>query len=107
MNISFNNIQTGRSLVYESQSNEPINKENLTQKEDKTFSNNDIKSNNSVTKELTEEEKMIIEELKKIDQEVRAHEAAHLGAAGGYALGGAQFQYQRGQTINNMLFQEK
>lgn len=38
----------------------------------------------------------IIRQLQRRDQEVRAHEAAHLAAAGGYANGGASFVYQKG-----------
>lgn len=34
--------------------------------------------------------------LKSTDQNVRAHEAAHLAAAGGLATGGAQFTYETG-----------
>lgn len=34
--------------------------------------------------------------LKARDQQVRAHEAAHLAAAGGLARGGASYTYQRG-----------
>lgn len=41
-------------------------------------------------------EKKQIEALKKRDAEVRAHEMAHLTAAGGLARGGASFQYQSG-----------
>lgn len=37
-----------------------------------------------------------IEELKKIDRNVRAHEQAHLAAAGGLAMSGATFTYIRG-----------
>ncbi len=37
--------------------------------------------------ELSEEEKAHVEELKKIDQEVRTHEAAHKNAGGQYASG--------------------
>ena len=37
-----------------------------------------------------------IQKLKERDQDVRAHEAAHLAAAGGLAQGGAKFTYQRG-----------
>jgi len=40
-------------------------------------------------------------ELKARDQQVRAHEAAHLGAAGGLARGGASFSYQRGPDGRN------
>lgn len=37
-----------------------------------------------------------IDELKKTDRQVRAHEQAHLAAAGGIAMGGATFSYRRG-----------
>ncbi len=43
------------------------------------------------TKELKE-----IQQLKKRDTEVRAHEQAHLSAAGQYAAGGASFSYKTG-----------
>lgn len=42
-------------------------------------------------RELTEEQKREVEELKKTDREVRAHEAAHKAAAGAYARGVARF----------------
>jgi len=37
-----------------------------------------------------------IADLKARDQQVRAHEAAHLTAAGGLARGGASYTYERG-----------
>lgn len=37
-----------------------------------------------------------LEQLKARDREVRAHEMAHLAAAGGLAMSGASFTYQRG-----------
>jgi hypothetical protein len=37
-----------------------------------------------------------VTKLKTRDAQVRAHEAAHLAAAGGLALGGATYSYQRG-----------
>lgn len=40
-------------------------------------------------------------ELKKADTAVRAHEQAHLAAAGGLAKGGASFAYQRGPDGRN------
>ncbi|MCG8528211.1 MAG: hypothetical protein MI748_17655 [Opitutales bacterium] len=46
--------------------------------------------------ELTEEEKAQVEKLKARDAEVRQHEQAHLAAAGSYALGGIQYEYQTG-----------
>jgi len=45
---------------------------------------------------LTEEEQRQVEELKQCDRAVRAHEQAHLAAAGQYARGGPSFSYQRG-----------
>lgn len=37
-----------------------------------------------------------LQKLKNIDREVRAHEQAHLSAAGQYATSGANFSYQQG-----------
>lgn len=50
----------------------------------------------SASEELSEEEQQQLTELKARDAEVRAHEAAHLAAAGPYARGGASFEYQTG-----------
>ena len=46
--------------------------------------------------ELTQEQKQQVEELKARDREVRAHEQAHLNAAGGLANGGPKFQFTTG-----------
>ena len=46
--------------------------------------------------ELTEEEKRGVEKLKTRDREVRAHEQAHLSAAGSYARGGPRYEYETG-----------
>ncbi len=46
--------------------------------------------------ELSEGDLNVIRELKQRDSEVRAHEAAHLAAAGSIANGGASFSYQQG-----------
>jgi len=45
---------------------------------------------------LTQEEKLVLTKLQQVDTQVRAHEMAHLAAAGHYARSGANFQYQRG-----------
>ena len=42
------------------------------------------------------QDQKVIAELKKTDSHVRAHEQAHLAAAGGLAMSGASFTYQRG-----------
>lgn len=46
--------------------------------------------------ELTSEEEEQIRKLKARDLEVRQHEQAHLAAAGSFASGGAQYEYQTG-----------
>ena len=53
------------------------------------------------TAQLSEEDLRTVQELKQRDREVRAHEAAHLAAAGKYATGGASFEYARGPDGNN------
>ncbi|MFW8602062.1 putative metalloprotease CJM1_0395 family protein [Desulfobacterota bacterium M19] len=45
---------------------------------------------------LSSSEKLLIDKLQKVDQEVHDHELAHLAAAGGYAVSGASYQYQTG-----------
>ena len=45
---------------------------------------------------LSRQEEQELKELKKRDREVRAHEQAHLAAAGGHALGGPRYTYQVG-----------
>lgn len=46
--------------------------------------------------QLSPEETEQVQELQKTDQEVRAHEQAHLAAAGPYAQGGPTYEYQTG-----------
>lgn len=53
-------------------------------------------TDNKKTGELSESDLKVISELKQRDSEVRAHEAAHLAAAGGIATSGASFSYQQG-----------
>lgn len=50
----------------------------------------------SSTTTLSPEALKLVEELKARDTEVRQHEQAHLAAAGGLALSGASYTYQRG-----------
>ena len=46
--------------------------------------------------ELNEEQQAKVDQLKQRDSEVRAHEQAHIAAAGGYATSGASYSYQTG-----------
>ncbi len=58
---------------------------------------NEEKSNASEkTDELTSEEQKQVSELQKRDQEVRAHEMAHVAAGGQYVQGGAHFEFETG-----------
>ena len=50
--------------------------------------------------QLSEEDLRKVEELKKIDKRVHTHEQAHLSAAGGYARGGASYDYVTGPDGN-------
>lgn len=50
----------------------------------------------SSTTTLTPEALKMVEDLKARDTEVRQHEQAHLAAAGGLAISGATYTYQRG-----------
>ena len=50
----------------------------------------------AVVSQLTDDERRQVSELKSRDREVRAHEQAHLSAAGPYAQGSATFEYQNG-----------
>lgn len=50
--------------------------------------------------QLSPEELAVVQELKKIDRSVRAHEAAHM-AAGAGMTSGATFTYQRGPDGGN------
>lgn len=53
-------------------------------------------SSKHATHQLSDEERAEAQRLAQRDREVRAHEAAHKGAAGRYARGGAEFEYERG-----------
>lgn len=51
---------------------------------------------NSESASLDQQDMAQLQQLKRRDTEVRAHEQAHLAAAGQYARGGASFTYQKG-----------
>jgi hypothetical protein len=46
--------------------------------------------------QLSEEQQQVVQELKTIDRKVRAHEQAHVAAAGPYAKGGPSYEYATG-----------
>lgn len=50
----------------------------------------------SASGELSQEQRQLVEKLKARDREVRAHEQAHLSAAGSLAVSGANYDYVTG-----------
>lgn len=62
--------------------------------DDKNLAETNEQTANSLS--LDENDLKQIDELKRRDAEVRAHEAAHLAAAGKHATGGASYKYTRG-----------
>lgn len=58
----------------------------------------EIRTKDSSAQQLTQEERKALLELQQRDTEVRAHEQAHLSAAGQYASGGASFSYVTGPS---------
>ncbi len=71
--------------------------EQETGKRDVEFEENN-KRTDTITKsqELSQEEKEVVEKLKRVDREVRTHEMAHKAAAGSFAKGAASFNYTIG-----------
>lgn len=55
----------------------------------------------TVPNEFSQEELKALQTLKARDREVKAHEQAHLAAAGGHARGGASFTTQKGPDGNS------
>ncbi len=70
--------------------------ENPTQQRAAAFRQASAESESSSPTELNEEDQQRVQELRARDIEVRAHEAAHLAAAGRFARGGAKFEFTRG-----------
>jgi SprA family protein len=64
--------------------------------EDSTNSGAENKAAPRTEAELSQAEKQALTELKARDREVRAHEQAHLAAAGPYAKGPPSYEYQTG-----------
>ncbi len=80
-NSSSGNSSVENNLATESESEEGSNSQNPGPKTEQ---------------QLTEEERRILNQLKARDAEVRAHEAAHLAAAGPYANGAPTYEYETG-----------
>ncbi|MEA3333518.1 MAG: putative metalloprotease CJM1_0395 family protein, partial [Pseudomonadota bacterium] len=50
---------------------------------------------------LSDEEQRQVDQLKKRDAEVKAHERAHIAAGGPYVSGGASYEYEKGPDNQN------
>ncbi|MCK4951027.1 MAG: catalase [Gammaproteobacteria bacterium] len=84
------NVATaGNFTAQTSESNSENNPTNQALREDKY-------SLSDAAKQLSADDLRLIQKLAQRDRTVKAHEAAHLAAAGRYARGGANFTYQRG-----------
>lgn len=68
----------------------------LEKKDNDTVRTEADKLTKKATAELSREDQQKIQQLKQRDLEVKAHEQAHLNAAGSIAIGGASFTYQTG-----------
>lgn len=72
----------------------PKDENNQTEDLDKKASSS--QEDKKIEQELSPKDKQQVAKLQSRDMEVRAHEAAHLAAAGGVATGGASYTYQKG-----------
>ena len=93
--ISTNGINSANEL-FNQYSNTGINNDKNNE-----YNNNINKNNNdnkyiSDSLQLSPEAKEQLRKLQQRDAEVRAHESAHLAAAGQYSSGSAHYEYQKG-----------
>lgn len=79
---------TARATGFVSTANDSANNANNV--------SNASNASNASTTTLTPEALKLVDDLKARDTEVRQHEQAHLAAAGGLAISGATYSYQRG-----------
>jgi hypothetical protein len=69
--------------------------------EDETVKEEDRTSKPDAQSNLSQDEKYLLEKLKKADAEVRAHEMAHIAAGAEFITSGATFSYQKGPDGQN------
>jgi hypothetical protein len=95
--VSTNRFAAQQTDYFQRQPLTPTNDPTQEIKEGAALKSDTTKSTDTDrTSRLSEADLKAISELKQRDSEVRAHEAAHLAAAGGIATSGANFEYQRG-----------
>ncbi len=90
LSMGSNNLALGK--------NQDLTPSQNTSKTDDTANNSHQQpvSKAEKSQELDLQEQQQLTKLQQRDREVKAHEAAHLAAAGTLALGGANFSYQKG-----------
>lgn len=76
------------------------NQPNPTKDQQRTIPGTESSSRTRSPSELTPAERRRVQELKRIDAKVRAHEQAHLAAAGQYAQGGISYETKTGPDGN-------
>jgi len=103
LEISAQSVQMARQALLGSSSSESERNQSEPDKgsqNDSTNVRSAVKTSDSRSvngeRELSEEDQRKVDELAKIHQHVQKHEQAHLAAAGGYARGGAQYEYVSG-----------
>lgn len=95
--VSSNRLATWQTDYSQRQSAASTNEPDKKAAQDSAVKPADVKATDTKkTGELSASDLKIVSELKQRDAEVRAHEAAHLAAAGSIAKGGASFNYQQG-----------
>lgn len=95
-NSDKNQLETYSAAGQLSKSERNIASGELNKNDNESINDKIDYSESPANQELTESEKKQIQELKKIDREVRAHEQAHKSAGGGLIRGGPNYTYQRG-----------
>jgi len=102
LNQTFYNVGTMSATFAQSPANSDGARQQTGLAEGSPQTPEDLKTAKAGTEqELTDAEKRVVEQLKKRDAEVKAHERAHLAAGGPYVSGGATFEYQRGPDGKN------
>jgi len=76
--------------------NENEKKEELEENNNNSLESESKKLTKKAFTELSKDEQLKVQQLKNRDLEVKAHEQAHLSAAGTLAIGGASFSYTTG-----------
>ena len=95
-NSSSGNSSSGNSSSENSSSVSSSTENDLATESEGEEDSNSQSTGPKTELQLTEDERRILNQLKARDAEVRAHEAAHLAAAGPHANGAPTFEFETG-----------